>query len=126
MGVVGEAPVPGFIRDAQRRAAAAASTTPNPSDLLAKRLRREGWSERAIEDHEKTGGAPAALLYSLLKVEGGVDTPKGQGTLYSAYSSGCLVLLNRQKATAELGGGKKYRPLSEFDVNDVTPHRKGR
>ena len=116
-----EAPTPGFVREAQRRVAEAA----NPADLQARRLRREGWSERSIEDHEKAGGAAAALLYSLIGLEGGVDTPKGQATLYSTRSSGCQVLLTRQKATGAYGDGKKFRPLVEFPPEEITPYRKG-
>ncbi len=127
MGLVGEgaAPVPGFIRDAQRRAAAAASVAPNPADLRAKRLRREGWSDRSIEDFEKAGGAPAALLYSLIGLENGVETPRGVGSLWQAFSSGCLVLLSRQKATGLHANGKKFRPLTEFRPEEVEPYRRG-
>ncbi len=129
MGLVGDgtAPVPGFIRDAQRRAARAAKATPpNPADLRAKRLRREGWSEQSIEDFEKAGGAPAALLYPLIGLENGVETPRGVGTLWQAFSSGCLVLLSRQKATGLHANGKKFRPLTRFDVNDIAPYGKGK
>jgi hypothetical protein len=119
------APTPGFIRDAQRRAARAARVgAPNPADLRAKRLRREGWSERSIEDYEKAGGSPAALLYGLIGIEGGVSTPGGQGTLYAARSSGCQVLLTRQKATGVYGDGKRFRPLVEFEPEEIEPYRK--
>lgn len=120
------APVPGFIRDAQRRAAQAAKVSgPNPADLRAKRLRREGWSERSIEDHEKAGGAPAALLYSLTGVEGGVSTPRGQATLWQAFSTGCLVLLTRQKATGFGSNGKKFRPCVTFMPEEIEPYGGG-
>lgn len=122
----GAASLPGFIRNAQRRAAEAAkSSPPGGADLRARRLRREGWSERSIEDYEKAGGAAAALLYSLIGADGGVETPKGAGTLYSARSSGCQVLLARQKATGIYGNGKKFRPLVEFEPEEITPYRKG-
>ena len=67
----------------------------------------------------------AALLYSLIGIEGGVETPKGQGTLYSARSSGCQVLLTRQKATGVYGDGKKFRPLVDFMPEEIAQYRKG-
>ncbi|MDP9440297.1 MAG: hypothetical protein M3P49_16425 [Actinomycetota bacterium] len=127
------APVPGFIRDAQRRAAAAAKPeaprTPEETDRsdaasIAEARDRKIWPPESLEA-ERKAGAYVARLYRFLRVEGGVKTPKGQGTLHSAHSSGCQVLLTRQKATGELGGGKRFRPLVEFEPEEIEPYRKG-
>lgn len=126
------APVPGFIRDAQRRAAEAAKAstrTTEKADLsdaasIAEARDRRIWPPESLEA-ERKAGAYVARLYPFLRVQGGVRTPKGQGTLYSAHSSGCQVLLTRQKATADLGGGKKFRPLAEFPPEEIEPYRRG-
>jgi hypothetical protein len=120
-----QTPMPGFIREAQRRAAAA-SQVGGPADLAARREERERsvWPAESLEA-EKKAGAYVARLYPFLGVERGVSTPKGQGTLHSARSSGCQVLLTRQKATAHLGGGKMFRPCVEFMPEEIAPYRGG-
>ena len=68
MGLVGERPVPGFIREAQRRAAAAAKANPTgisqaPSTRAAATLVRNGWDyedrmgKRVWSHEEVFGGA---------------------------------------------------------------------
>lgn len=74
---------------------------------------------------ERKAGAPVARLYPYLRLEGGVVTPDGQGTLLRAYSSGCLVVLTWQKATERYGTGKAYRPMREYRMEDVKPYGGG-
>ena len=125
-------PVPGFIRDAQRRAAEAAKASTRTTDTadrsdaasIAEARDRKIWPAESLEA-ERKAGARVARLYPFRGVEGGVKTPKGQGTLVQAFSSGCQVLLTRQKATGDLGHGKKFRPWATFRPEEITPYRGG-
>ena len=61
MGVVGETPVPGFIRDAQRRAAAAIRPSNTSPTRTMTALVRAGWdykerSGKRIWSHEEVNG----------------------------------------------------------------------
>lgn len=112
------------IRDHQREASASEAAGAFADELERRRLLRAGWSEECLESERKFG-VRVARLYPLLELQGGVLTPKGQGTLKQALSGGCLVLLTRGAATATRMNGKKYRPLIEFPVEDVTPYRRG-
>lgn len=126
------APVPGFIRGAQRRAAEAAKASTRTTERadssdaasIAEARDRRIWPPESLEA-ERKAGAYVARLYPFLRVQGGVSTPKGQGTLFQAFSAGCLVLLTRQKATGDLGHGKKFRPLTEFMPKEIEPYRRG-
>ena len=126
------APVPGFILDAQRRAAEAAKPggpRTEGEDLadaadIAEARDRKIWPLESLEA-ERKAGAYVARLYPFLRVEGGVKTPKGQGTLYSAHSHGCQVQLTRQKATDFDANGKKFRPCVEFMPEQIEPYRGG-
>ena len=126
------APVPGFIRDAQRRAAEAAkprsprterADLADAADIAAQRDRKI-WPPESLEA-EKKAGAYVARLYPFVGVQGGVRTPKGQGTLVQAFSSGCQVQLTRQKATGFDANGKKFRPLTTFVPEEIEPYRRG-
>ena len=127
------APVPGFIRDAQRRAAEAAkpraprTERADRSDAasIAEARDRRIWPPESFEA-ERKAGARVARLYPFRGVEGGVKTPKGQGTLVQAFSSGCQVLLTRQKATGVDAKGKRFRPCATFRPEEIEPYRGGR
>lgn len=126
------APVPGFIRDAQRRAAAAAKASTGSTERadrseaasIAEARDRKVWPPESLAA-ERKAGAYVARLYPFVGVQGGVSTPKGQGTLYSARTSGCQVQLARQKATDFDANGKKFRPCVEFMPQEIEPYRGG-
>lgn len=108
------------LRDHHRKASAVATTFAD--ELERRRLLRAGWSEECL-DSERKFGVRVARLYPLLEVEGGVLTPKGQGTLKQALSGGCLVLLTRGAASAKRMNGKSYRPVRIFPVEKIEPYR---
>lgn len=134
MGMVREdAPkTPGFIREAQRRAAAAAKApagTTQRADRsdaasIAEARDRKVWPPESLEA-ERKAGAYVARLYPFLGVPGGVKTPKGQGTLMSAHSHGCQVQLSREKRKDHDANGKMFRPCVDFRPEEIEPYRGG-
>ncbi len=85
------------------------------TDLVAKRLQREGWSEEAIRSY-LTFGSRCALLYPYIGKS--VNTPRGTGELKQAIGDTALVVLDREKGRGRWSG-KEKRPMSEFRVEEV-------
>ena len=111
------------LRDHQREASAAASGFAD--ELEHRRLLREGWSEECLASERKFG-VRVGRLYPLLNVPGGVQTPRGQGTLVQAFSSGCLVALTRGKKTGRRKSGERYRKLARFAAQEIEPYGRTR
>lgn len=94
-------------------------------ELERRRLLREGWSEECL-DTERLAGHRAARLYPLLKLENGVRTPHGPGTLLQAFedhhlSPGTMVMHLRPRSWIWEKG--KKRPAADFvKVADVKPY----
>lgn len=109
----------GGLRLYQQRASEAAKAS-SVADLAAERDRRI-WPAECLASEEKFGH-PAARLYPLIDVAGGVMTPNGQGTLFNARSDGCQVVLTRGRKTGRRQSGERYRPLREFPVEEIEPY----
>lgn len=92
------------------------------ADLGAVRDAR--WPEACLASERKFGQR-VARLYPLIGVGGGVATPVGQATLFTAFSSGCQVLPTRGRPERVDATGKMYRPLVEVTVEEVEPYPKG-
>lgn len=110
------------IREHQREASAAVSIF--SGELQRRRLLQEGWSEECLES-ERRFVQRVARLYPLIGAENGVRVPEGIGTLLTAFSDGCQVLLMKTRATATDLSGKSYRPMTVFDPEDVKPYGRG-
>lgn len=102
----------GAIANAERR---------DVADLMAERDRRI-WGEDLLESERKFGSRAARLL-PLVGIDGGVNSPLGQATLFQVFESGCLVLLTRGRNTGRDANGKPYKPLKVFDVEEIQPYR---
>ena len=111
------------LRDHQQEASAAAASFTD--ELERRRLVREGWSEECLASEQKFGHR-VARLYPLLNAENGVRTPEGIGTLMTAFSTGCQVLLMKTRAVKKDLGGKPYHPMHTFNVEEIEPYRRGR
>ena len=93
-----------------------------PADLAEARARRERsiWPPESFECEAKAG-ARVARLYPFMRIEGGVMTPQGQGTLLQAFSTGCQVQMLRGWATG--AKGKRHRPVREFSPEELAPYQ---
>lgn len=84
-------------------------------------LLRNGWPEECVASEERFGSI-SARFYPLLKVDNGVRTPRGLGTLLTVLSpvgerpgTGQVLLLKTR--TNKLG----YRPMTTFPLSRITP-----
>lgn len=107
------------LRSYQREASEATDV----AGLLAERERRI-WGEECLKSERKFGSR-TARLFPLIGVQGGVSTPSGQATLFTVFESGCQVLLTRGGNTGRDAGGKPYKPLRVFAVEEIEPYRGG-
>ena len=84
-----------------------------------------GWPAECLES-ERRFGHRTDRLYPLIGVHNGVRTPEGIGTLFQAFSSGCLVLLLKTKSVLMYRNPDKHgRPMTAFAVEEISPYRKG-
>lgn len=98
------------------------------------RAAREGegdrpWPEECLEA-ERRFGHPKARLYPLVGLQGGVSTPRGQGTLVSTVGrpggEDCVrVLLTRGGKMINDGKGKRTRGTVEIPADKVAPYGRG-
>jgi len=87
------------------------------NEVEVMRLKREGYSEEAIDTYRRFGRR-ATLLYTY--IDSSVKTPQGVGVLHQVIGGTALVVLDREERKGRWSG-KEKRPMSGFRVEEVTP-----